>query len=71
MPTSPLARARFLSRLEAAEAALSVEDFDALDRLVRELSPLADALFAAERLSRRDGALSARFDAVFAATDRA
>jgi hypothetical protein len=66
MPASPLARVRFLARLEAAEAALRVEDWDSLDRLVRELSPLAEDLPA----DRRGGSLLARFDAVFAATDR-
>lgn len=55
-------RARFLSRLKAAEAALAARDFQALDRLVIELSPLAEQV--------EDAALLARYDVVFAATDR-
>jgi hypothetical protein len=62
MPASPLARVRFLARLEAAESAVEIGAWDSLDSLVRELSPLA--------LEQSDPALLARFDAVFAATDR-
>jgi hypothetical protein len=59
--TDFIARVRFLSRLEAAEAALAVRDFDALDRLVCEISPLVE--FVA------DDDLLARWSVVFAAAD--
>lgn len=61
MPASPLARVRFLARLEAAEAAVAVRDWDALDRLVREMSPMAESI--------ESEALLGRFDAAFALTD--
>lgn len=60
-PPSPLTRVRLLARLEAAEAAYRASNWTALDRLVCEVSALAEGLEDLDLLARVD-ALTAMSD---------